>query len=138
MRTRQWATLACVALLTLGVGCRDRSSVQDKEDKLCVEAAKLDASVTKLAGLAASNGDPAQIPKIRAEMEARHRDVLEAAKDVTALRIDKLNAAYDNVLKSINGVNSKESLAAAQPTIDHAASDFAAARLDMYDTAGCA
>ncbi len=138
MRTRQWATLACVALLMLGVGCRDRSSVQDKEDKLCVEMGKLDATVTKLAGLAASGGNPSQLTQIRADLDKGYKNVQEAAKKVSAFKIDRLTTAYNNVLKTIQGVNSKETLAANQPAIDHAASDFAAARLEIYDTAGCA
>ena len=137
MRTRQWATLACVALLMLGVGCRDRSSVQDKEDKLCVEVGKLDATVTKLAGVAASAGNPNQLSQIRSDLQAGYNKVVAASKKVTAFKIDKLTAAYNVVLASFQGVNNPASLAAAQPKIDKAASDFAAVRLDLYDAAGC-
>lgn len=137
MRTTRLAmVLACGALLVLG-GCRDRSTPQDKQDTLCVELAKLDASVTKLASVAASAGNPSQVQQLRAAMEAQYLKVKEAAKDVTAFRLDSIDTAYQNVLKSSNGVNSPASLAAAQPTIDAAASAFAAARLDLHSTAGC-
>jgi hypothetical protein len=136
MRTRRVATMACIALLMMA-GCRDRSTTQDKEDTLCVKLALLDASVTKLASLAASGGSAGQVPQIRAELESRYRDLQAAAKKASAVRLDPVTAAYNNVLKSISGVNSQPALAAAQPAIDKAASDFAAARLDLFTTAGC-
>lgn len=133
-------TLACVALMVLGVGCRDRSTSQDKEDTLCVRLGELDQSITKLASLAASNGNPAQVASIRSEMDSRYKAAQDAAKKTPALNSNmaKVSTAYDNVLKSLNGVTNQATLAAAQPNIDHAASDFAAARLELYDTAGCA
>lgn len=137
MRTRRFATLACVALLVLGVGCRDRSTPQDKQDTLCVTLGKVDATVTKIASVAASGGDATQVPKLRTELETKWGDVEAAAKKVSAFRIDNVRTAYNEVLKSISGVNNQSALAAGQPAIDKASSDFAAARLDLYNTAGC-
>ncbi len=140
MRTWRLTTLACVALMLLGVGCRDRSTAQDKEDKLCVELGELDQSITKLASLAASGGDPAMVATLRAEIEARYAEAQKAAEDTPALTssMAKVNAAYDMVIQSISGVNSEATLREAQPRIDSAAGEYATARLELYDTAGCA
>jgi hypothetical protein len=137
MRTMRVTTLACVALLALGVGCRDRSTAQDKEDTLCVELGKVDATITKIASIAASGGNASQLPQLRAELDTKWRGVEAAAKDVSAVKIDGVRTAYQNFLKTLNGVNNQATLAAGQPAIDRAAGDFAVARLDLYDAAGC-
>ncbi len=139
MRTMRFAPLAaigCVALLAL-VGCRDRSSVQDDQDKLCVEVAEVDRSVTELAAVEPNAGGAARIREIRTRLEAQWREVEEASKEVGSFRIDAVRQAYNNVLASINGVNDEGTLRQAEPRIDAAAGEFSTARLDMHNTAGC-
>ena len=137
MRARRLATFGCVAVLLLGVGCRDRSTPQDKEDTLCVQLGKLDQSITQLASVAASGGNPAQVATLRAQMASKYKDVQAAAKKATALQLGNVTKAYNEVVTASASANTPEALAAAQPKIDMAASDFAAARLDLYNNAGC-
>ncbi|MCA1691521.1 MAG: hypothetical protein ABR540_18285 [Acidimicrobiales bacterium] len=98
--------------------------------------AELDASATKLAGLEPT-APVAQVRQLRAEMEARYRDVQEAAEDADAVRIDTVTQAYNNVLRSTNGVNSQEALAQAEPEIDRTAGEFSDARVQLHTSSGC-
>lgn len=137
--TRRFAPLAamgCVAVLML-VGCRDRSSVQDDQDKLCGEVAEVDGTVTQLAAVEPNAGGAARIRELRTQLEAQWQDVEEASRDVGSFRIDAVRQAYNNVLASINGVNDEATLRAAEPRIDAAAGEFSTSRVDLHTTAGC-
>ncbi len=137
--TRRFAPLAamgCVAMLML-VGCRDRSTSQDDQDKLCVEVAEVDGTVTQLAAVEPNAGGVARIRDLRARMEAQWRDVEEASREVGSFRIDAVRQAYNNVLASVNGVNDEATLRDAEPRIDTAAGEFSTARTDMHAMAGC-
>ena len=128
--------MACVAMLML-VGCRDRSTDQDHEDRLCFELAELDGTVTRLAALDPSTATVARVRELRAELETRYRELQEAARDAPTVRIDPVTQAYNNVLRSIGGVNDPATLAQAEPEIDRAAGEFSTARLELHTSAGC-
>lgn len=136
MRTRRLAIVACVALLLLG-GCRDRSTAQDKRDKLCEEVAELDGTVTRLAALEPSAATGAEVRELRARLEAQHRDVEEAAEDADDVRVEPVNQAYNNVVRSVSGVNDQATLIQAQSQIDQAAGDFSNARVELHSSARC-
>lgn len=136
MRTRRIAALAFVAMFTL-VGCRDRSTPQDKADELCREMAELDATVTQLAALEPGPNSGARVRELRTQMETRYREVQEASEEVQSLRIDTVTQAYMNVLRSVNGVNDQATHAQAEAQIDTTAGEFSTARLDFHTTARC-
>lgn len=135
---RRFFAAACVATVMLSfAACRDRSSVQDHQDKLCVELSKLDASVTKLAALTPSASSGAQVRQIRSDMASEYKNVQDAAKDVGSFKIDGVTKAYNDVLASFRSVNDQTTLAAAHDQIDKAAGEFSDARLQLNTTAGC-
>ncbi len=136
MKTWRLATVACGALLVL-TGCRDRSTAQSDQDKLCSEVAQLDGSVAQLAALEPSAASVARVKELRLQIEKQYKDVQDAAKDASGINIQPLTQAYNNVLRSINGVNDQDSLARAEPQIDQAAGEFSTARTDLHSAAHC-
>lgn len=137
--TRRFAPLAvmgCVALLAL-VGCRDRSTEQDKNDMLCTELSEVDGTVSRLAAAEPNAAGVAQVRLLRTQIEAQWRDVEEASRDAGGVNIQPVQQAYNNVLTSIRGVNDEASLREAEPRIDQAAGEFSTARLDLHTTARC-
>jgi hypothetical protein len=130
------ATLVCVALLML-VGCRDRSTDQDHRDTLCAELGELDEAVARLAALEPTAASVPRVRELRSEMEEEYRDVQAAAGDATGVRLEPVTQAYNNVLRSINGVNDQATLAEAERRIDDAAGEFSTARLELHNSARC-
>ena len=138
MTTRRLATIFCVALLAL-VGCRDRSTDQDKQDKLCAQLGELDGVVARLAAVDSGAPDAvAQLRSLRSQLEAEYRDVQEAARDADNTRMDAVTQAYNKVVRSVSGVNDQATLAQAEPAIDEAAGEFSTARLELHTQARCA
>lgn len=119
------------------VGCRDRSTEQDAQDDLCAELAELDGSVVQVAALEPTAANVARLRQLRTQMEAQFREVQESSEDVGALRVDAITQAYNNVLRTINGVNDEATFRQAEPQIDAAAGEFSTARLDLHTQAGC-
>jgi hypothetical protein len=119
------------------VGCRDRSTVQDAQDKLCSELGRVEGSVAQIAAVEPGPGAVARIRQLRTQMEAQYADAQEAASDVGAIRTDAVNGAYQKFLGSLNGVNDEATLVQAQAQIDQAAGEFSTARLDLHTTAAC-
>ena len=136
MGSKRLATVVCLALLTL-VGCRDRSTVQDKQDKLCSAVADLDGSATQIAAVQPDAGGVARIKVLRLDMQAQYKRLQDAAKDAQAIRIDPITQAYNKVLSSINGINDPTALAQAQPRINQAVGEFSDARTQLNQSAGC-
>ena len=139
MTMRRFAAVVCVGMFLL-VGCRDRSTPQNKADKLCVEMGKLDGTVTQMTA-ATVNPTPASLASfksLRDQLAGQYAGVEAAAKDVTAYHIDKFTTTYNNFVKTVNGVNDVAALSAKHAEIDAAAGELATARLDLYDTGKCA
>jgi hypothetical protein len=102
-----------------------------------MEVAQLDGQIAQAAGLEPSTASVARLKQLRVEMEKQYKDVQDAAKDASDVNIQPLSQAYNNVLRSINGVNDQDALARAESQIDQAAGEFSTARLDLHNTAGC-
>ncbi len=122
-------------MLALGA-CRDRSTPQDAQDKLCTRVAELDGLVSKLAALEPTTANLIQVRVLRIDIESKYKDVQEAAKDA-GVGYDALTRAYNDVLRSTNGVNDQTAFEQAAPQMDQAAGEFSEARLQLTMSAGC-
>jgi outer membrane murein-binding lipoprotein Lpp len=136
VKTRRIVALAVVAPLLL-VGCRNRLTSQDYQDRLCNAVASLDGSVAELASLQPTTANVARVKALRVKMEAQYKQVQASAKKAGGVGIDAVTRAYNDVLSSINGVNDESSFAQAEPRIDQVAGEFSDARLQLHDQAGC-
>ena len=133
---RRFSALACVALVMFA-GCRDRSSVQDKQDKLCSQLGVMDKTVTELAGLPPT-ATVQQVKTLKAQLDAEYRQVQTAAKDVSAFTIAPITDAYNQLAKTVNGITTQDGVAAALPQINDEAGTFSDARLQVNTNGACA
>ena len=134
---RRVAALACIGMFLL-VGCRDRSTPQNKSDKLCVEMGEIDGSVTQMTAYAATGQNFDKFRALRDKLPAQWQDVEDASKDVTAYQINDVRTAYNKYLSTVNGVNDAATMSAKYVEIDAAAGEFATARLAAYQSLSCA
>ncbi|MEW6152922.1 MAG: hypothetical protein AB1673_02880 [Actinomycetota bacterium] len=137
MNKRRCAAVVCALALVVLSGCRDRSTAQDKADRLCREVAEVDAIVTQLAALEPTAANAARVGELRSRLESEYADVERAARDTSGLSTAELTAAYNQVLAATSGVNSEASLAQARPAINVAAGEFSSARVDLHTTGRC-
>ncbi|MGH9224911.1 MAG: hypothetical protein ACRD2W_14310 [Acidimicrobiales bacterium] len=136
---RRLAALACIGMLLL-VGCRDRSTPQNKSDKLCVEMGEIDGTITQMTAHAAT-GTPEAFARFRAlrdRLPGQWAEVEEASMDVTSYQIGDLRNSYNKFLQTVSGVNDAATMAAKYPEIDVASGEFATVRLEAYNNLGCA
>jgi len=136
---RRLAALACVGTFLL-VGCADRSTPQNKQDKLCVEMGEIDGTITQMTALAAAGGgaNAAKFRDLREKLADQWADVEKASRDVTSFQITRVRETYNAFLQTVNGVNDAATMTARYVEIDRASGNFAVARLDAYDALGCA
>ena len=136
MTLRRLAVLACVGMFML-VGCRDRSTPQDKSDTLCVKMGEIDGSVTQMVAYAAAPANFAKFRALRDGLAGQWAAVEKAAKDVTSFKIDEVTKTYNAYLKTVTAVNDGNAMTAKYAEIDKTAGDFATARLEAYNSLGC-
>lgn len=133
---RRFSALAFVALVAL-VGCADRSTPQDKQDKLCSKLGVMDKTVTELAALTPT-ATVQQVKTLKGQLDAEYKDVQAAAKDVSAFTIAPVTDAYNQLAKTVNGITTQDALVAAIPQIDAEAGTFSDARLQVNTNGTCA
>ena len=136
---RRLAALACIGFFVL-VGCRDRSTPQNRQDELCVEMGELDGTITQMTAYAAAGGDAnaTKFRQLRDKLAGQFNEVEDAAKDVTSYQITGVRDTYNKFVQTVQGVNDAATMTAKYVEIDKTAGDFATARLEAYNTLGCA